>query len=146
MVVIGRTGRYGNLLMDWKKLESYKDQLLFLGTDAEHEDFCGRFFNVTGLIPGDGDSLLDCARLLASCKGYIGGVSGIYAVAEMMKIPRVLITPDWMPQGMQDGKTVVAAGPKNVFPLGGRCCTANRTQRVLQILPQMLAQTKGPAS
>lgn len=141
-IVIGRTGRYGNVLIDWKALEGYADRLVFLGTDEEHERFCKECFDVTGMIPGEGDSLLDCARLMASCKGYVGGQSGMYALAELMKVPRVLITPDWMiPEGAQpvDGRIQAAPGPKNVNPLGGECATANRTERLIAALETMLA-------
>lgn len=141
-LVIGRTWRYDNLLVDWKALEQFADRLVFLGTDEEHERFCKECFDVTGMIPGEGDSLLDCARLMASCKGYVGGQSGMYALAELMKIPRVLITPDWMiPEGTQpvDGRIHAAPGPKNVNPLGGECATANRTERLIAALETMLA-------
>ena len=135
-IIIGRTGRYDNLLMDWKALKEFADRLVFLGTADEYDDFRSNYFDLDGVVPGEADSLLDCARMMVSCKGYISGQSGIYALAEMMKIPRILITPDWMKTQQRDNsdKIVAAPGPKNVHPAGGLCATANRTDRLMSAL------------
>ena len=63
-VAIGRTGRYENMLIDWKALEPYGERLVFLGTEKEYDSFCKECFNVQGMIPSGDDSLLDCARFM----------------------------------------------------------------------------------
>ena len=135
------TGRYTNLLVDWKALEPYAGSMVLLGTDEEHENFCNKFFKVNGLTTSDSDSMLDCARVIATCRGFLGGQSGLYALAEMMKVPRILITPDWMiPDGAEpfNGQIRAVPGSKNVLPLGGECCTVNRTERLIWAVEAML--------
>lgn len=140
-IIIGRTGRYDNALINWKALEPYADRIIFLGTNEEYERFKAHCFELSGMIPSAADSLLDCARLMVTCKGYVGGPSGLYALAEMMKIPRILITPDWIvPPEVQtkDGKLQAIPGPKNVLPIGGTCATANRTERLIACIENLL--------
>lgn len=142
--IITYTGRYSNVLIDLKALAPYAEHFVFLGTDEEHEHFKKEFFDVTGMIPTEEDSLLDCAEFMATCRGFIGGQSGLYALAEMMKIPRILLTPDWLlPDGVKPkpGEQVgVVMGPKNVNPLGGVCCTSNRTERLISVLETLLKE------
>lgn len=141
-LAIGFTGRCSNLLIDWKALQPIADKLVFLGTAAEHETFCKDWFEITNRVPEDNCSLLDCARFLAFCRGYIGGQSGMYALAEMMKIPRILLTPDWVDSGQKDkeDRIIAVQGPKNVNPLGGKCATANRTERLVAVINTMLSE------
>ena len=68
-------------------LREYKDDLVFVGLPEEHRDFCRECFDVDYKPVAHA---LDLLSFLQSCRGFIGNVSGTYAIAECAKIPRIL--------------------------------------------------------
>lgn len=112
-IVIFRSLRYRNPLVNYKGLEGLADKMLFVGLPEEHDDFCRTQFSVAHQPVGDA---LELAGLLNSAKLVIGNQCGLFAVAEQLKVPRWLESC----QLMQQGEGMVYGCP-NVLPMGGRC-------------------------
>lgn len=64
--------------------------------------------------------------------GYISNQCGFFAVAEAMKIPRVLFPADWM----YGPNYQIIAGPKNILPIGGCCQTVSKYHRVKNVVKE----------
>ena len=112
-IVIFRSLRYRNPLVNYQGLKSLAEHMLFVGLPKEHDDFCRTEFPVPYQPVGDA---LELAGLLNSAKLVIGNQCGLFAIAEQLKTPRWLESC----QLMQQGKRMVYGCP-NVLPLGGRC-------------------------
>ena len=112
-IVIFRSLRYRNPLVNYKNLKSLADRMLFVGLPEEHEDFCRTQFPVAHQPVGNA---LELAGLLNSAKLSIGNQCGIFAIAEQLKVPRWLESCQVMRQG--EG---IAYGCPNVLPFGGKC-------------------------
>jgi len=85
-IVIHRTFRHRNQFINYKFLEKYED-LIFLGTKDEYEDLKK---DVKNLQIYDCKDYLDMARVIKSCKFFIGNQSVAYPMAEALKVPRIL--------------------------------------------------------
>jgi hypothetical protein len=88
-IVVNRTKRYHDKEeVDWSLLKPYQERTVWIGKRKEY----WRFVEVSGLqltpyICGD---LLDVAQAIKGSKLFIGNQSACFAVAEAMKVPRVL--------------------------------------------------------
>ena len=112
-IVIFRSLRYRNPLVNYQGLKDLADQMLFVGLPEEHEDFCRTQFPVAYQSVGNA---LELAGLINSAKLTIGNQCGLFAVAEQLKVPRWLESCQLMRQG--EG---MVYGCPNVLPLGGKC-------------------------
>lgn len=112
-IVIFRSLRYRNTLVNYKGLTDLADQMLFVGLPEEHEDFCRTEFQVTYQPVGNA---LELAGLMNSARLVIGNQCGLFAIAEQLKVPRWLESCQLMRQG--EG---MVYGCPNVLPMGGRC-------------------------
>jgi hypothetical protein len=92
-VVVIKSSRYNNVFFSWKDLEEFKDRMVFIGLDEEHDAFCNSFFNIERLPVKDA---LEAARAIAGAKLTIGNPSGLFSIAEMMKTPRCLVTAEFL--------------------------------------------------
>ena len=120
----------------WKKIlyvdpnPAYKDKILFT--------FTGRYVNqgidYTQLLKPE-DNLLTVAQYLAGAKGYMSNQTGFYALAELMKINRILLPPDWI----RNEEKELVMGPKNVLPLGGWANCVSFTPKMVSSVKEMLA-------
>ena len=128
------TERYVNRGLDYLALKDFRDHLVFIGTDREYRAFQEKYFELDWAELKPEDSLLTVARYLAGAKGYISNQSSFFALAELMKINRILLAPDWV-EDEKKGKDYVTYGPKNNMPLGG---WAN----IISFHPRMLAAVK----
>lgn len=82
-VVINRTNRYRNNLFPWKDvLKLFYGRCCFIGTPAEHSEFCSDHGAVS-YIPTK--TLLEAAELIAGADWFVGNQSCCYAIAEAMK-------------------------------------------------------------
>ena len=72
-------------------LEPFRDDILFLGTDAEHAAFEAAFFPVFHRKIADFADALD---VLSSVRLVLGNQTGFFAIAEALKVPRLLLVPD----------------------------------------------------
>lgn len=82
-------------------LEPFRDEIVFLGTAEEHEAFSSAWFPVAHHPIRDFAEALD---VLSSVRFAIGNQTGFFAIAEGLKIPRLLIASPASP---------------NVVPCGG---------------------------
>ncbi len=85
-IVIHRTFRHRNQFINYKFLENEK-KLLFVGTKDEYEDLKK---DAKNLEIYDCKDYLDMAKVIKSCKFFIGNQSVAYPMAEALKVPRIL--------------------------------------------------------
>ena len=77
---------------DLSPLFPYRDRIVFVGLPTEHRAFCRDVFPVE-YHPVE--NALELLQFMESCAGFVGNVSGTFAVAECAKIPRILcLQPD----------------------------------------------------
>lgn len=101
-IVINRTSRYQNQWINYFFLKKYKDHLVFAGLESEWIDFNKKWeLEIPHLEVNDFHQL---SMALATCKFFIGNQSMCFALAEAMKIPRIMEVCPYAP---------------NVDPVGG---------------------------
>ena len=74
----------------------------------------------------------DAAKLMKGSKGVIGNQGGLFSLAEMLKVPRVLIPPQYILYGSQ-----ITIGPCNNHPIGGECDVVQTIEQAVH-LPDFL--------
>ena len=98
-VLVNRTQRYKNISINYKFLNNYKN-IAFIGMQSEWELFKKEVPNCEFLIC---DDFLKMAKIIAGCRLFIGNQSFAYALAESIKVPRVLevcpFAPNVIPHG-----------------------------------------------
>lgn len=104
IILINRTQRYPGRFIQYFFLEKYKSQLLFTGLPQEHGQF-QREWNLEMPLLQVKD-FYELAKVIKSCKFFIGNQSMCFAIAEAMKTPRILEACHFVP---------------NVVPVGGEC-------------------------
>lgn len=130
-IIVIKSSRYNNVFFEWKKLEEFKDKMLFIGLDEEHDAFCKDYFKVDRLPVSDA---LDAAKAIAGAKMTIGNPSGLFSIAEMMKTPRCLVTPEFL----KWQETRIYPGPVNVVPQGGEAFMAATTGKAYATLKEAI--------
>ena len=105
-------------------LASYRDRLVFIGLDAEYDAFCRDWFPIPHYPVLDA---LDLLELVASCRGFVGNVSGTFAIMECAKIPRILC---------------LEPNRGNVRPQGGFCREASNSNELEIYLKQLMEATE----
>jgi hypothetical protein len=89
-VVINRSPRYQDAAFRWDRiLRTYPD-CVFIGLQAEHEDFCKRWSATIPFHPTE--NLLEAAQVIAGANLFIGNQSSCYAIAEGLKKRAILET------------------------------------------------------
>lgn len=132
-IIVCRTSRYNNPFIDWKALRSIKDKLMFIGLKEEHEDFCQNCFEVDFYKV---ENALDAARKIAGCDLMISNQCGLYAIAEQLKIPRLLIEAEYM-RIENNGRSYLVPGPVNTQPQGGWCTQVGSQQKLEEIVKRV---------
>ena len=127
------TDRYVNRGLNYMTLEPFKDHLVFIGTDQEHRAFQEKYFELEKAELTEKDNLLTVAQYLAGAKGYVANQCGFFSLAELMKINRILLAPDWIEL---DGK--IRIGPKNNLPLGGWCNNVSYMPKAVAAIRELL--------
>lgn len=101
-ILINRTERYTNMLIDYSFLKKYGDKVLFVGLPKEHEIFCEQHrIEIPHLQLSN---FLELARAISCCKLYIGNQSALFQISEHLKIPRILEVFKQMPNVIGCGK------------------------------------------
>ena len=85
-IVISRSLRRKNYLINYKFLNRYEN-ILFLGLENEYLDLKNEISNLEFYNCKD---FLEMAMIMKNCKIFIGNLSFGFALAEAMKIPRLL--------------------------------------------------------
>ena len=102
-ILIGRTSRYNNPRISFWFLREHQDDLVFVGTEKENQDFNSEWgLNIPYL---KAYSFFHLAQVVNSCKFFVGGQSFIFSLAEALKVPRIL---------------EVCEFAQNVHPCGGK--------------------------
>ncbi len=101
-IVVNRTSRYRNPMFDYRILRGRK--VLFVGLQEEWDNFRRDCQDAEWIKVKD---YLELARMLKACSCFIGNQSSAFAVAEGLKVKRILEVYPHAP---------------NVLPLGGKAC------------------------
>ena len=117
-IIIGRSSRYHRRGINYNGLKDIRDSMLFVGTPSEYTDFCKCCFKVAYYPTEDA---LVLASVLKSASVVIANQSCIFALAEQLKVPRILEPAEY------------TAGGPNVLPIGGRCYTLLRSPSISDI-------------
>lgn len=105
-IVVNRTQRYQNKEINYKCLENY--QTVFVGLEEEYKE-CG--FKTDWVETKD---LAHLAAIINSCRLYVGNQSVSFAIAEALKVPRLLEVCNFAPNVIPHGPL----GTDAVNPLG----------------------------
>jgi len=86
-VVVNRSQKYHGLF-PWYELKEWQHRCVFVGFEAEYEDF----LESTGLeMPWhETGTYLELARVIAGSRLFVGNQSFPYALSEAQKVPRIL--------------------------------------------------------
>ncbi|MBQ9775210.1 MAG: hypothetical protein IJW17_04150 [Lentisphaeria bacterium] len=129
-VLFTATERYQNVYIDFSVLKDFKDELVFAGTPEEYRIFTEKYFP---LEYAPCNSMLELARYMAGAKGLLGNQSGIFSTADCLKIPRILLAPEFF-----KFKKRIGPGPHVNLPQGGWCEDAGTTEKMLAALSELL--------
>ena len=91
------------------------DDISFIGLDSEYEEFCKIMDKKIHRF--EIKTLEDAAYLIKGASGFFGNQGGLFSLAEMLKVPRLLLSPQYM---VLNGR--LSIGPANVNPMGGAWC------------------------
>ena len=136
-ILFSLTERYVNRGIDYMALKEFRDRLVFIGLDSEYQVFQKKYFELDRAELKPEDSLLTVAQYLAGAKGFIANQSGFFSLAELMKINRILLPPDWIRED-DSGKGDLMAGPKNNLPLGGWANSVSFTPKLVDAVKELI--------
>jgi hypothetical protein len=117
------TERYVNVTIDYNQLRQFKDKLVFIGLESEYNLFKNQYFDLEYCKT---KNMLEAAELMAGAKGVLGNPSGLYTLAECMKVNRICITPEYFKYANK-----ICPGPVNVHPIGGWHEAVALTQKLI---------------
>ena len=129
-VVLSATSRYRNVYIDCNALKPFREQLVFAGTQEEFNEFSSEFFDIPRI---EADNLLEYAEYFAGTKGFLGNQGGLFSVAECLKIPRILASPEYTVF-----KGIPGPGQHVNHPQGGWCEDAATTEKMIAALKALL--------
>jgi hypothetical protein len=110
-IVVGRTSRYRAQILYYDFLAS-RDDLLFLGTLSEYNDFA-QWIPQALYCPVE--NFLEAAKLIAGARMFVGNQSFFYALAEAIKVPRLLECCPYTPNVPQYGSNAFGAIHSNTM-------------------------------
>jgi len=102
-IIVNVTPRYHDVMsLDYSILKKYKDSILFIGNNKDYKYFNDKYqINCKHCKCA---SALTIAQIIAGCDLFIGNQSLCFAIAEALKIPRVLEVyhkkPNCIPHGL----------------------------------------------
>lgn len=121
-----------NVNLNYKLLEQFKDKLVFIGTQQEYNTFCKKYFVIKNFQDSN-ISFLEIARMFNGCKGLVANQSNLFAVAECMKIPRILLPADYYKD-----KDKIDLGVRNVVPFGGWNVSASINEKMVASVGELI--------
>ena len=111
-IVMFRSLRYRRRNLNYQVMKKFSSKILFIGLPEEHRDFCDTFFKVDYYKISN---FLEAAKIMKSAKFVIGNQTGLFSVAEGMKVPRILETSFECPNVVMDGGCYQYAVHTNQF-------------------------------
>jgi hypothetical protein len=98
-IIVNRSSRYQNLFFDYSLLKNY-DNVYFVGVESEYKSLRAHNPNIEHLKV---DNFYQMAQWIAGSKLFIGNQSMAFAIAEQLKVRRILeqyyMAPNVIPQG-----------------------------------------------
>lgn len=88
-IVLFRSSRYRRKGLNYAVLKPFAEDFVFIGLPEEHKNFCDSFFKVDYL---PFSTFLEAAQIIKEAKLIIGNQTGLFSIAEGMKVPRLLET------------------------------------------------------
>ena len=132
------TQRYVNVRLDYNVLKELKDRIVFIGLEKQYELFKSKFFDLEYVKV---NNLLEAAQYMVGSLGFVGNESGLFSVAECLKVPRILLSPQLI---YLNG--TLCQGPFNVNPIGGWNEVAGTTEKFLYSVREMINFSLGEKS
>lgn len=99
-IIVFRSQRYNIANLNYKILDKLKSKVILLGTDFEKRYFYAESFTCKHIQIKD---FQEAANLIGSASFVVGNQTGLFAIAEQLKVPRVL-------ESWQQGPNVVCEG------------------------------------
>lgn len=106
-IIINRTERYitqfvdAESMINYSFLKAYESELVFAGTESEHQKFCEQFnLNIPRLQI---ENFLELAQAMKQCRFFIGNQSQAFQIAEGLKIPRMVELCNFAPNVIPTG-------------------------------------------
>jgi hypothetical protein len=87
-IIINRTERYINPYISYFFLKDYENDIIFSGTEHEHEIFCKQ--NNLQMPRLEINNFLELAKTIASCRFFVGNQSLNWHLADAQKVTRIL--------------------------------------------------------
>jgi len=122
-IIVNRTMRYNNTFIDYSILDY--DNLYFVGVESEYKKLAVHNRKLKHLVVKD---FLEMARYIAGCKLFIGGQSMAFAIAELLKVDRILEQYVHAP---------------NVIPSGGNHYVFHTDKQFKRILNKLIPLSHG---
>ena len=129
-IIFSHTERYQNISIDYNVLKDFANNMIFFGTEQEHEIFARQYFNIEYYKCSNA---LEAAKLMMGAKGFISGQGGLYSIAECLKIPRILVGPEIF---IYNGRPF--PGPHNNHPQGGWCEDVATSEKMKASIEELL--------
>lgn len=94
-ILVNRTSRYHGQWIDYFHLKKYENRLIFTGTKEEYDTFKHEWgIELPLLVVKD---FYELTIAIKTCKLFIGNQSMCFAIAEALKVPRLLEVCDFAP-------------------------------------------------
>lgn len=87
-IIINRTERYTNPYISYFFLKDYEKEIVFSGTEQEHDKFCKQ--NNLQIPRLEINNFLELSHVIATCKFFIGNQSLHWHLADSQKVKRIL--------------------------------------------------------
>jgi hypothetical protein len=101
-IIISRTERYTNPVIDYSFLKQFEDDILFAGTMREYNNFCMNFdLNVRKL---NVSNFLELSQAINQSKFHLSNQTMAYQLSQGTKHPRILETCNYAPNIIPIGK------------------------------------------
>jgi hypothetical protein len=94
-IIINRSERYLNPHIDYSFLKKYENRIVFSGLQSECDIFCKQFGLNIPLLQEN--NFLELAHAINQCDLFIGNQSSNFAMAQMLKTPRILEVCNYAP-------------------------------------------------
>lgn len=124
------TERYQNVHLNYNYLKQFSQSMIFVGLPSEHISFCSKYFTIPYCRC---ENMLEMAEYIVGSKGFIGNQSGIYSLAECLKVPRILLAPDYI-----NYHGVIIPGPHNNLPQGGWNEDVSTTEKMIKAMENLI--------
>ena len=86
-IIVFRSERYRHPELSYQSLHAHRDHILYLGLPQEYEQFRQDCFECDHMVV---DNALQAAKLMQGARWVLGNQTLLFAIAEQLKVPRLL--------------------------------------------------------